>query len=353
MRSAGEAVAMSPDPSPAPRGGSARGRADTSLWSVTKQTFTEFLEDKALKEASALAYPVIFALGPLLLITISIAGFIFGDGPARQMILEQARAVGGPAAGDTLATMLDGAAGRLSGTIGLAIGILAALVAAAGVFGALKQALNRLWEVEHRPVKGWKAKVKDFVKEELVSFGAVILVGLLLLASIAASAVLALIGPYITGGIPGGALLWQLVTALVSVAILTLAFGLLFKLLPDVAIRWRDVWIGGAVTAVLFVIGEMALAFYFGRSNLTSMYGAAGAVLLVLSWIYYSAVIVFLGAEFTQVYTNLRGGGMRPEPDARTLQQAVNEEQAHPGDEGPDRARKGGRRRGPAGGGAQ
>ena len=308
------------------------------LWDLTKATVKEFVEDKVPNQAAALAYYALFALGPLLLLAVSVAGLVMGAGAAREAIMGWLGGVLGQDAAGTVADIVAGAGDRTQGGIfAVVLGSAVLVFAAAGLFAHLKDALNHIWEVEHEPRgDGWLVKLKDVVRQNLARFLAVLAVGALVLASVLASTALAFLGSYVTGLIPGGVLAWQAVTALVSLALFTLAFATLYRTLPDVSIDWRDTWVGAGITALLFLVGQLGISYYLARGTLASQYGAAGAVVVILVWMYYSALVLFLGAEFTQVFANRYGRPMRPEPDAQPLQEAVRERHASPPREGTD-----------------
>src|SRR4029453_13189615 len=199
-------------------------------------------------------------------------------------------------------------------------------VGASGVFGQLQDALNTIWEVEPRPGRG----VLEVVRDRFFSFTMVLGTGFLLLVSLLLSAFLAAAGSYFEARIPGGAVLWEGVHALTSLAVVTGLFALIYRVVPDVEIAWQDVWGGAAVTALLFVVGKACIGLYLGRSSIGSAYGAAGTLLVLLVWIYYSTQFLFFGAEFTQVYANRHGSRLRPAPGAVPVGEREREAQGIP-----------------------
>jgi membrane protein len=271
-------------------------------FAIVRQTAREFSEDQVPRLGASLAYYTIFSIAPLLLIAISIAGIVFGKEAAQGELLGQLRSVLGPAAADMLQQMIANAAKPRTGTIATIVGIVTLLLGAAGVFGQLKEALNTIWDVEPRKGGGILAAIK----QRFLSMAMVLGVGFLLLVSLIIDAAISAAGKFLGNRLPGGEALWQSVQIAVSLCIVTLLFALIFRLLPDTRIAWRDVWPGAAVTAVLFVIGKFALGLYLGKSSVGSSYGAAGSLVLLLLWIYYSAQILLAGAEFTQVYARRR-----------------------------------------------
>lgn len=272
-------------------------------FNLFKQAFAEFGEDKAQRLGAALAYYTIFSLAPLLLIAISIAGIVFGREAAQGEIFGQLRGVLGQQSAQTVQEMVKSAAKPKSGTIATVVGIVTLLFGAAGVFGQLKDALNTIWNVE--PEK--KGGILIMLKARFLSFAMVFGTGFLLLVSLVLDSAVSAAGHFVGNRLPGGEALWQAVQLVVSLAIVTLLFALIFRFLPDIHPAWRDVWFGAIFTAVLFVAGKFALGLYLGKSAVGSSYGAAGSLVVLLLWVYYSAQILFFGAEFTQVYARTHG----------------------------------------------
>src|SRR5438552_8968602 len=253
-----------------------------------KKTWTEFSNDKAHRLGAALAYYTIFSIAPLLLISIAIAGLVFGRSHAQAAIVDQLRILMGGAGAKAIEEMLASAAKPKTGTIAIIIGIITLLFGAAGVFGQLKDALNTVWEVPEKKSGG----IMAMIKQRFLSFAMVLGVGFLLLVSLIIDAALASLDKA----------LWQPVQLIISFGVITVLFAMIFRFLPDIHIEWREVWLGAAFTSLLFIIGKFALAFYIGKSAVGSSYGAAGSLVVLLVWIFWSANILFIGAEFTQVY---------------------------------------------------
>jgi membrane protein len=272
-------------------------------FNLFKQTFSEFGEDKAQRLGAALAYYTIFSLAPLLLIAIAIAGLVFGRDAAQGQIFGQLRGVLGPKSAEMVQEMVKSAAKPKSGTIATVVGIVTLLFGAAGVFGQLKDAMNTIWNVE--PKK--KGGIMTLIKDRFLSFAMVFGTGFLLLVSLVLDSAVAAAGHFVGDRLPGGEALWQGVQLIVSLGVVALLFALIFRFLPDVHPTWRDVWFGAIFTAVLFVGGKFGLGVYLGKSAVGSSYGAAGSLVVVLLWVYYSAQILFFGAEFTQVYARKHG----------------------------------------------
>ena len=287
----------------------------TELWSMLKATVNEWIEDNASQLAAALSFYTAISIAPLLVMIILIAGFVWGGDAVEGQLMTQLKSALGPQGGEFIATLLENAdqptVGNIAGIISL--GVL--LWGSTNVFAQLQASLNAIWNVEPKPGRGIMGTIKD----RLLSFSMVLGIAFLLLVSLVLSAVLAAISGSFSQLLPGAEWLWQLVNFIISFGVITLLLGAIYKVLPDVEIAWRSVWIGAAVTALLFSIGKFALGLYLG--NATSTYGAAGSVMAFLLWVYYSAQIVFFGAEFTQIYANRYGHGMEPSDNARFVDQ--------------------------------
>lgn len=279
---------------------------------LLKETVAKWQEDNASRLAAALAYYTVFSLAPLLIIAIAVAGFFWSDQAAQGLIFEQIRGVLGPNAAQLVQTMIENVGDRGSGILGSVIGVATLLLGAAGVFVQLQGALNEVWDVMQDPDAGFMSTIVD----RLLSFGMVLAIGLLLLASLVLSAALSTVGQFIADLSPNLQIVGQVVDFVVSFGVITVLFGLIYKVLPHVEIAWGDIWIGAAVTAFLFTVGKLFLGMYIGRASYGSVFGAAGSLVVILIWIYYSAQILFFGAEFTQVYARRRGSRIVPDEGA-------------------------------------
>jgi membrane protein len=268
----------------------------------------DWLDDNAPRLAAALAFYTLLSLAPLLVVAVSVAGLVFGDDAARGQIAAQLDGLVGPNGAAAIESVLAGARSTSSSIAGTAIGTFVLFIGASGMFGELQSAMNMIWEVGPRPGRG----VRGFLRDHVLSFTAVLGAAFLLLVSLVVSAVLAALGAYFETRLPGGTTLWQVINLVMSFATITAVFALIFKLVPDVTLGWRDVWVGAAVTAVLFVLGKLLIGLYLGRSGVASPYGAAGSVVILVIWVYYSAQILFFGAEFTQVYARSIGSHIEP-----------------------------------------
>ena len=292
-------------------------------WEVLKQTSSEWLEDNAARLGAALAFYSVLSLAPLLVIVLAIAAVVFGEEAARGQIVAQIEGMVGTEGARAIQDMIAHAQRPEAGVIATVLGVIMLLFGAAGVFGQLQDALNTIWEVQAKPGRG----VWGFLKARYFSFAMVLGTGFLLLVSLVLSAALAALGKYMTDALPGLGPVWQVVNFGVSFGVVTLLFALIFKVVPDVKIAWKDVWIGAALTALLFTLGKFLLGLYLGRSSIGSAYGAAGSLVVLVVWIYYSAQILFFGAEFTQVYAKRYGLQIVPTKDAIPLTEETRAEQ--------------------------
>ncbi|HEY6676864.1 MAG TPA: YihY/virulence factor BrkB family protein [Terrimicrobium sp.] len=282
-------------------------------FSLLKATFFEWLDDQAPMLGAALAYYTVFSLAPLLIITIAIAGLVFGAEAAQGQIFDQLRGLLGDASGKAMEEIVQSASAEpKTGVVATVIGLVTLLFGASGVFGQLQASLNIIWGVQPKPGRG----ILGIIRDRILSFGFILVVGFLLLVSLLLTAAIAFVGKQFGAMVPGMEALIQLLNAILSLAVITLLFAMMFKILPDANIAWRDVWIGAFITALLFTIGKFALGFYLGRSGVASSYGAAGSLIVLLLWVYYSSQIVFFGAEFAQVYANRFGSHVTPSSNA-------------------------------------
>jgi membrane protein len=302
-----------------PRGWSGRAKA---AWPLIKETAQQWSNDEAARQAASLALYSLLSLAPLLVLAIAVAGAVFGQEAARGEISRQFSAVVGPEAGKAVEAMVANAQTPSEGIVGSAVSIAVLLFGASGVFGELQTALNHMWNVKPKPGRG----VKGFLHDRFFSFAMVMGVAFLLMVSLVVSAGLATLSGYYRGLIPLPAL-QEVLTTVVSLGVSTVLFGLIFKLVPDAKIAWRDVWVGGAVTAVLFNVGRILLAWYVGRGATASPFGAAGSLVALIVWVYYSAQILFMGAEFTQVYATRFGSHIEPAPNAERASESSDGDQ--------------------------
>jgi membrane protein len=295
-------------------------------WALLKEAGREWLEDKAPRLGAALAYYTALSIAPLLVIAIFIAGMVFGKEAAQGYLLDQIRDFVGVQGGQAIETMLAHANQPRTGFLAAVLGVITLLAGAAGVVSQLQDALNTIWEVAPKPGRG----IIGFVKDQFLSLAAVLGLGFLLLVSLILSTVLTALASFFVGLMPALAPALEGTNFVVSLAVIALLFALIFKLLPDAKIAWNDVWVGAALTALLFTLGKFLMGLYLGRSGITSTYGAAGSLVALLVWVYYSAQIVFFGAEFTKAYANRFGSRIVPSKDAVPLTEEARAEQGMP-----------------------
>ncbi|MES2674263.1 MAG: YihY/virulence factor BrkB family protein [Pseudomonadota bacterium] len=281
-----------------------------TVFNLFKETYEGWEEHKVSRLAAALAYYTIFSLAPLLILVIAIAGAVIGGDVARSQLVDQLQQLVGPDGAAVIDTVITVASKPNESTsiIASVMGVLVLIFGAVGVFVQMQDALNTIWEVAPRPEKN----IKIFVFHRFLSFGMVLGIAFLLLVSLAINAALAFLNDFLGKLAPEMGFLLSILNNLISFGVITLLFTLIFKYLPDVKIAWSDVIIGAMITALLFTIGKYLIGLYLGRSTFSSAYGAAGSLVVLLVWIYYSAQIIFFGAEFTQVYARHFGSRIRP-----------------------------------------
>lgn len=296
------------------------------IWGLLKDTFSEWQEDKASRLAAALAYYTVFSMAPLIIIVLGIVGYLFGRDAVGSYLIEQARGLVGAEGAQIFQAIVENASQPASSLIATLIGIASLLFGALGVFGQLQDALNTVWGVAPKPGRG----IWGFIETRLLSFTMILGIGFLLLVSLLLSSLLAAFSGFLSNWLSGlGVFVLEALNLIVSFGVITLLFAMIYKILPDVEIDWSDVWLGAAVTALLFTIGKFALGFYLGRQTFGSTYGAAGSILIILLWVYYSAQILLFGAEFTQVYAK-KYGRIRAAKDAVPLTAEMRAKQGIP-----------------------
>lgn len=288
--------------------------------SVLMESAGAWMEDNALRLSASLAFYSVFSLAPVLVIAVSIGALLFSEQTVRDQISAQLEALAGPRAADALeALLVTTAAQKRTGTFATIAGIIVMLFGASGVFGELKDALNTIWGVVIKPGR----TLLRLIHDRFLSFSMVLSVGFLLLVSLLLNAILTALSKYINWMLPLPALAWQTLDFVGSFGVITVLFAMIFKILPNVRLGWHDVWIGAAVTSLLFVLGKFLIGFYLGASSITSAYGAAASVIIVLLWVYYSACILFFGAEFTKIYASKFGSGIIPNRRAMLWSEVV------------------------------
>jgi membrane protein len=274
----------------------------STIWYLTRTTVVEWWRDNALRLAAAMSYYITLSMAPLLLIVIAVTGFLMGNTDAREAIMVQMRMLVGHAGADAIDAMLESASKPASSILAAVVGFVTLLIASTGVVGQLQDALNTVWEVKPRPGRG----IRGVIRSRIISFAMILGVGFLLLVSLIISAAVEGLAGILWSG--ETATLVRILHFLVSTAVTTVLFAMMYKFLPDVELKWRNIWFGALVTSLLFSIGKTLTALYIAKSSLASSYGAAGSVVILLTWVYYSSAVFLLGAEFTQAFTRYREG---------------------------------------------
>jgi membrane protein len=285
------------------------------LLGILKQSFKDFTKDDCMTSAAALSYYTVFSLPAILMLIMLLVSSVMDPNDVRGGLESQLEGLMGPSAGGEVRTILQNAERPGGGLIPTIVGIAALVFGATGALGQLQAALNRAWNVEPDPKQGG---IKSFLTKRLFSLGMLLSIAFLLLVSLVISATLSGVGDRLSGFLPSG-LSEPVLHGLnigVSLLVISLLFSAMFKVLPDAKVAWRSAWIGGVATAVLFVAGKFLIGLYIGQSNPGEAYGAAGSLIVMLLWIYYSALIVLFGAEFTETWAEKRGEGVEPEPGA-------------------------------------
>lgn len=286
-----------------------------SIWNLLKTAGSNWVSDKAPRLGAALSYYTVFAIPPLFVIILFLVSLVIDPDKVQSLLFSE---IGGLIGKNSAEAIQSAMTAQMQSNKGLFASIIAGatlLVTATGLFIELQDALNTIWGVKEKSGQG----IKGFIKNRLLSFTMVVGIGFLLLVTLVVSAGLSALGKYMSGLVPGLDVLWMITNAVVSFAVVTLLFAMIFKVLPDVKVRWRDVWIGAIVTAALFTAGKFGLGLYIGRSSAVSAYGAAGSIVLILLWVYYSAQILFFGAEITEAYANRHGRRLEPASNAEWI----------------------------------
>jgi membrane protein len=288
------------------------------MWKIISKTFVNFNDDNGLKFSASLAYYTIFSIAPLLIIIISLAGLFFGQDAAADRLYPQIAHYVGSAAALQIQDILKKL--QLSGKSGIAviIGVITLFLGASGIFLEIQDSLNMIWRVKAKPKRGWLKMIQN----RFLSFSLIISFGFLLLASLIINLIISALGEWIENFIPiVTSLLLKLINLGITFIIISALFAIIFKFLPDVKIKWKDVRTGAFFTAVLFMIGQYAITLYIQYEAKTSAYGAAGSILIILAWIYYTAAILYIGAEYTQIYAEAIGSKIEPADYAVHIQQ--------------------------------
>lgn len=287
------------------------------LFSLLKETYKGWNDSDPWRLSAVVAYYAIFSLPALLIIVINIAGAVFGQEAIQGKVSAEIGKAMGPDAAETIETMITNASTNEHSTIATIIGIATLLFGATGVFYQLQKSLNEVWRIKEVPDAG----LKKMIISRATGFGLIIVIGFLLLISLVVSTVLTAFGDWIKNILPDYLhFIFLVINFIFAFAVITVLFALIFKFLPDVIIKWKSVWIGSIVTSFLFVLGKFGLSIYFGKADPGSAYGATGSIILILLWVSYSCLILFFGAEFTQVYAKRYGHPIEPDKYAKRIE---------------------------------
>jgi membrane protein len=295
-----------------------------NFWQITKKTFTSWNKADPFRQGAIISYYAIFSIPALLVIIISAAGFFFGKEAVSGQISNQITAAMGEETASQLEEIVAHASESKNTVLASIIGVITLIVGATGVFVQLQKSLDLIWEVEVKTKKAWLKSLKD----RLFSFGLILSIGFLLLVSLMISAGLSAFSEWIKASLPDFMMVvFWIISFVINFAVITALFALMFRILPDAKILWKDVWLGAMITAILFIIGKFALGLYFGKANPGSAYGAAGSIILLMLWVNYSSMIVFLGAEYTKQVALHFGREIEPTNDAVRVEGSENEKE--------------------------
>jgi membrane protein len=284
------------------------------MWTLAKQSISAWNNDYASSMGAALAYYTLFSLAPLLLLVIAVAGLVYGDEAARGAVLGQFGGLVGKEGATAIQGLLKSASHPARSIIASAISIVTLIVGATSIFAELQSDLDRVWRA---PAAIRPAGIMGLLRTRLMSFGLIVSIGFLLLVSLVVSTALAAFAKWYGAWFPGWVITLETLNQVVSLVFVTVLFALMYRILPSVRVAWRDVWYGAFATAVLFTIGKFLIGFYLGKAGVTSGFGAAGSIVILLVWVFYSAQIFLLGAEFTWLYAHSHGsrvGERQPKP---------------------------------------
>jgi membrane protein len=289
-----------------------------NLWTITKATAKEWIAADPFRQSAVVAYYAVFSIPALLVIVIAIAGLVFGQEAVQGEISEQIKGALGHDTAESVENIIAKVSEQKSSVIATIIGVVMLIVGSTAVFSELQTSLNQIWEVKVIAKKKWLKTIKN----KLFSFGLVLSLGFLMLASLVLTAALEALGGLIKDRLPDFIpFVLKILNFLLSFGVITVLFALIFKVLPDAKIRLRDVWIGAMTTTLLFILGKFGLGIYFAKANPGSAYGAAGSVVLIMLWVSYSCMILFFGAEFTKQYATFHGHKLQPTAESRIIEQ--------------------------------
>jgi membrane protein len=282
-------------------------------WLILRQAFTEFNNDNGMKLSASLSYYTIFSLGPVLIIVIALAGIFFGREAVEGKIYYQINGLVGNQAALQIQEIIKNTQESQLGTSGAVIGIVILVIGATGVFAEIQDSINYIWSIRAKPKRG----IVKLILNRVISFSLIISFGFILMVSLAIHAVVDLLYEKLAHYFEDVLLvIFQGLNYLILFAVISVLFSIIFRILPDATIRWKDAYVGAAFTAMLFMVGKFLIGFYLGRSNISETFGAAASIVILLVWVYYSSIILYFGAEFTKVYTMNLGKGIKPDDTA-------------------------------------
>jgi membrane protein len=283
-----------------------------TAWKLSRESISQWLADNAMRHSAAISFYALLSMAPVLVLMLAVTGWMLGPSAASHELSQWLGQYVGPESAKTLEDMVARAQSSRGSTLAVVLGIASLLVGATGVFVQLQEAMNEIWNVKATP----RNAILGAIVKRVMSFVLVLVLGAALTALVALSAALSALQTVLPPELARQAELWWVLKEALSLALLTLLFALIFKVLPDACIGWRHVWFGAIITSVLFMLGQLGLSWYLGRGALASAYGAAGSLVVVLVWVYYSAMIFFLGAEFTQAWARHTGEPIVPSKHA-------------------------------------
>lgn len=279
------------------------------IWSVLKKAFSGFSDDKVMKLSASLAYYTVFSIGPMIIVIIYVAGLIYGQEAVQGTIFGQIQGLVGASAAAQIQDMIKNAALQTDGSFAFVIGIVTLVIGATGVFAEIQDSINQIWNLKPKPKKGWLKMLQD----RLLSFSVILSLGFILLVSLLINGILEILQDRLQARFPNlSVMVIYIANLLITFLIISTLFAVIFKVLPDAIIKWKDVMTGAMVTAVLFMLGKFGITFYIGQSDVGGTYGAAGSLVVLLLWVYYSSVILYFGAEFTKAYAAKYGDPIHP-----------------------------------------
>jgi membrane protein len=288
-------------------------RSLRKFYGLVREIVSVWIDGNASSNGAAVAYYTIFAIAPIFIFALALAGFVFGPKAAQRELFGQLSSLVGSAGGEAIQATVAAADRPRASVLATAFALITLFVGAGSVFVQLQSSLNAIWNVRPKPGSG----LRHFIKNRLVSFAMLLGIGFLLLVSLVISAALAAAGKFMSQVMPAEEMIWHVADFAVSLCLVTVLFAMIFKILPDARIAWRDVWIGAVITALLFGLGKLLLGFYLGRSTFASAYGAAGSLVVLLIWVYYSVQILLFGAAVARVWANRYGSHVKPVPGAQ------------------------------------